>query len=398
MKVFVVNAGSSSLKYQLIDMDTNEVMCKGLCERIGIDGKLTHKSANGVLENEIPMPAHDAAIRAVLDALTDKTYGCISDLSEISAIGHRVVHGGEEYKSSTYITPEVMDFLDTLVALAPLHEPANITGIKACEAVMPGVPQVAVFDTAFHQTMPEEAYLYGVPYEYYEKYGVRRYGFHGTSHRFVAKRTAEILGKAENEVNIITCHLGNGSSLACIKDGKVIDTTMGLTPLEGMMMGTRCGNIDPAIVGFIGEKENLTYAQMDTLMNKKSGLLGVSGISSDFRDVEAAANEGNHRARVALDMFAYQVKKLIGGYVAALGGNVDAIVFTAGVGENSGNTRLGILKGLEGMGIVVDDASATVRGKEALISTEESKIKVYIVPTNEELMIALDAKEIVNAL
>ncbi len=398
MKIFVINAGSSSLKYQLIDMDTQALLCKGLCERIGIDGKLTHKCDKGTLEKDVPMKSHSEAIAAVLEALTDAQYGCIESLDEISAVGHRIVHGGELFKKSTLITEEVAAKLETLIPLGPLHMPANIMGVKACSEVMPSVPQVAVFDTSFHQTMPEEAYLYGLPYEYYEKYAIRRYGFHGTSHRYVTKRTAEILGKPENEVNIITCHLGNGSSLACIKGGKVVDTTMGLTPLEGMMMGTRCGNIDPAIVCFLGENENLTYAQLDNIMNKKSGLLGVSGISSDFRDVEAAAKEGNHRAEIALEMFKYQVKKLIGGYIAVLGGNVDAIVFTAGVGENSGIVRKGIVEGLENMGICVDPASESIRGKEALISTPESKIKLYIVPTNEELMIARDTEEIVNSL
>ncbi len=398
MKIFVINAGSSSLKYQLIDTDNNAVLCKGLCERIGIDGKLTHKSEGNVLEKNTPMPTHSEAISAVLEALTDKQYGCLASLDEISAVGHRVLHGGEIFKASTHITEKEIEQLETLIPLGPLHMPANIMGIKACAQVMPGVPQVAVFDTSFHQTMPEKAYLYGLPYEYYEKYGVRRYGFHGTSHRYVTKRTAEILEKPVDKLNIITCHLGNGSSLACIENGKVVDTTMGLTPLEGMLMGTRCGNIDPAIVCFLGEKENLTYAQMDNLMNKKSGVLGISGVSSDFRDLEAAAKEGNHRAEIALDMFKYQVKKLIGGYIAVLGGNVDAIVFTAGVGENSGVVRAGIVEGLENMGIEILPDSVSIRGKEALISTSNSKIKVYIVPTNEELMIALDTKDVVNSL
>ncbi|MBR3870816.1 MAG: acetate kinase [Clostridia bacterium] len=398
MKILVINAGSSSLKYQLIDMETEQVLAKGLCERIGVDGKFSHKSVNGEVSKDVELKNHADAVENVIEALTDKEYGCVASLDEIAAVGHRVLTAGEKIYETVLITDEVKEIVRECIPLGPLHNPANLTGIEACEKAMPGIPQVAVFDTAFHHTMPEKAYLYGLPYEYYEKYGVRRYGFHGTSHRFVTQRTAKLLGKSVDEVNLITCHLGNGSSITAVKNGKCIDTTMGLTPLEGMLMGTRCGAIDPAIVCFIGEKEGLSYAEMDTLMNKKSGLLGVSGVGSDFRDVTKAWREGNHRAGVALEMFAYQCKKYIGSYYAALGGDVDAIVFTAGIGENDGRMRASIVEGLEGLGIKMDAELNAGKCVDKVVSTADSKIKILVVPTNEELMIAKDTAEIVENL
>lgn len=398
MKILVINAGSSSLKYQFIDMETKEVVAKGVCERIGIDGRFTHKCAKATFTKDVPMSDHGEAVQNVIAALTDSEYGCISSLNEISAVGHRVLHGGSKFTQSMLIDDVVFNTIKECTPLGPLHIPANLTGITACEKVIPGKPQVAVFDTAFHQTMPEKAYMYGLPYEYYEKYQIRRYGFHGTSHRYVTMRTAELLGKKPEELNLITCHLGNGSSISAVEKGKCIDTTMGLTPLEGMLMGTRCGAIDPAIVGFIGEKEGLTYAQMDDIMNKKSGVLGVSGVGSDFRDVSAAAESGNHRAAIALEMFAYQCKKYVGSYIAALGGKVDAIVFTAGVGENDNAMRAAIVGGLEDLGIKIDPAVNAEKCVDKEISTADSKIKVMVVPTNEELMIAMDTAEIVSKL
>ena len=398
MKILVINAGSSSLKYQLIDMETEQVLAKGLCERIGVDGKFSHKSVNGEVSKDVELKNHADAVENVIAALTDKEYGCVASLDEIAAVGHRVLTAGEKIYETVLITDEVKEIVRECIPLGPLHNPANLTGIEACEKAMPGIPQVAVFDTAFHHTMPEKAYLYGLPYEYYEKYGVRRYGFHGTSHRFVTQRTAKLLGKSVDEVNLITCHLGNGSSITAVKNGKCIDTTMGLTPLEGMLMGTRCGAIDPAIVCFIGEKEGLSYAEMDTMMNKKSGLLGVSGVGSDFRDVTKAWKEGNHRAGVALEMFAYQCKKYIGSYYAALGGDVDAIVFTAGIGENDGRMRASIVEGLEGLGIKMDAELNAGKCVDKVVSTADSKIKILVVPTNEELMIAKDTAEIVENL
>lgn len=396
MKILVINAGSSSLKYQLIDMESERVMAKGLCERIGIDGKIKHESDRGCFKKEVPMKTHGDAIGELISAITGEQYGCISSLSEISAVGHRVLHAGEKFSAPALVNDSVIAAIEECIPLGPLHNPANLIGINACMKAMPGVPQVAVFDTAFHQTMPEYAYLYGLPYEYYEKYKIRRYGFHGTSHKYVTRRTAKIMGKPVDEINLIACHLGNGSSVTAVKNGKCVDTSMGLTPLDGMLMGTRCGGIDPAIVCFLGEKEGMTYAEMDTMMNKKSGVLGVSGVSSDFRDLEAAADAGNRRAQIALQMFSYQVRKFVGAYIAVLG-RVDAIVFTAGIGENNGVMRCEILRGLEDCGIVMDEASVGIRS-EAIISKPESKIKVYVVPTNEELMIARDTKAIAEGL
>ena len=397
MKVLVINAGSSSLKYQLIDMNTKELMAKGLCERIGIEGSLLKHTPAGkdAVKIEKPMPSHKDAINLVIDALVSSEHGVIADMSEISTVGHRVVHGGEHFSSSVIITEEVKEILKECSVLAPLHNPANLIGIEACEQAMPGVPQVAVFDTAFHQTMPAEAYTYALPYEYYEKYKVRRYGFHGTSHYYVSKRAAEMLGKPIEELNIITCHLGNGSSLAAVKGGKCIDTSMGFTPLAGVEMGTRCGDIDPAIIPFIMEKEGITIDEMNTIMNKKSGVDGVSGVSSDFRDVETAANEGNSRAKLALDIFAYTVKRYIGMYMAALGG-VDAIVFTAGVGENSCEMRERIVSNLEAFGIKIDSEKNSVRGKEMDVSASDATVKTLVIPTNEELTIALFAQELLS--
>lgn len=397
MKVLVINAGSSSLKYQLIDMDTHSLMAKGLCERIGIEGSLLKHTPTGrdSVKIEAPMPSHADAIKLVISALVSKEHGVIADMSEISAVGHRVVHGGEAFSSSVIINDEVKEVLKECSVLAPLHNPANLIGIEACEQAMPGVPQVGVFDTAFHQTMPAKAYTYALPYEYYQKYKVRRYGFHGTSHYYVSKRAAEMLGKPIEELKIITCHLGNGSSLAAVDGGKCIDTSMGFTPLAGVEMGTRCGDIDPAIIPFIMEKEGITIDEMNTVMNKKSGVDGISGISSDFRDVETAADNGNERAALALDIFAYSVKRYIGMYMAALGG-VDAIVFTAGVGENSAEMRERIISNLEFFGIKIDAEKNKVRGKEADISAADAKVKTLVIPTNEELTIALFAEELLN--
>lgn len=397
MKVLVINAGSSSLKYQLIDMDTHSLMAKGLCERIGIEGSLLKHTPTGrdSVKIEAPMPSHADAIKLVINALVSKEHGVIADMSEISAVGHRVVHGGEAFSSSVIINNEVKEVLKECSVLAPLHNPANLIGIEACEQAMPGVPQVGVFDTAFHQTMPAKAYTYALPYEYYQKYKVRRYGFHGTSHYYVSKRAAEMLGKPIEELKIITCHLGNGSSLAAVDGGKCIDTSMGFTPLAGVEMGTRCGDIDPAIIPFIMEKEGITIDEMNTVMNKKSGVDGISGISSDFRDVETAADNGNERAALALDIFAYSVKRYIGMYMAALGG-VDAIVFTAGVGENSAEMRERIISNLEFFGIKIDAEKNKVRGKEADISAADAKVKTLVIPTNEELTIALFAEELLN--
>lgn len=397
MKIFVINAGSSSLKYQLIDMTNESVLAKGLCERIGLDGsKLTHKPAGKddfVLES--PMPNHTEAIKLVLEALLDGAHGVISSLSEIAAVGHRVVHGGEMFSSSTIINEDVKKALEICSEFAPLHNPANLIGINAIEEAMgKDIPQVGVFDTAFHQTMPAKAFMYGLPYEYYENDKIRRYGFHGTSHRFVSGEAAKLLGKPIEELNIITVHLGNGSSIAAIKGGKVIDTSMGFTPLAGMLMGTRCGCVDPAIIPILMDKYNLTTAQINDIMNKKSGVAGISGVSSDFRDLDAAAAEGNARAQLALDMFMYQTKSYIASYAAALGG-VDAIVFTAGVGENSPKVREGCLEGMAFMGIEMDASKNAVRGTVD-ITAENSKTKVLVIPTNEELMIAKDTLELIK--
>ena len=396
MIVLVVNCGSSSLKYQLVNMDNEEVMAKGLVEKIGLpDSQLTHKWNGQKKEFKQSIPDHKVAVKLVLDILTDAECGVIKSMDAIDAVGHRVVHGGEEFAASTLITDEVMKALEKCSAMAPLHNPPNIIGINACKAIMPGVPQVGVFDTAFHQTMPAKAFMYGLPYELYKEDHIRRYGFHGTSHRYVAGEVAKVMGVPVEKLRIINCHLGNGSSLAAIKYGKCVDTTMGFTPLAGVLMGTRCGDIDPAIVLNVMDNHNLSTKEMDTLMNKKSGVLGISGVSSDFRDLGEAAKEGNERAQLALDMFHYQVRKEIGAFAAAMGG-VDVITFTAGVGENGIEDRAAIAEGLEYLGAKLDPQRNDVRGKDALISTDDSTVKMYVIPTNEEIMIARDTKEIVS--
>ncbi len=398
MKVLVINAGSSSLKYQLMDPSSGEVYAKGLCERIGIDGRLTHKIPNkdAKYEFEIPMQTHSEAIQAVISTLISKEHGVIVDMKQIDAVGHRVVHGGEAFNQSVRIDSEVMAALEECIPLAPLHNPANITGIKACESVMgKNVPQVAVFDTAFHQTMPAKAYTYALPYEYYEEDHVRRYGFHGTSHRYVSARAADMLGKPLENLKIITCHLGNGSSIAAIDHGKSVDTSMGFTPLAGLPMGTRAGDLDAGILEYLMNKHGMDIKEMLNVLNKKSGVLGISGVSSDFRDLESAAEDGNKRAELALESFHYSVKKFVGAYAAAMGG-VDAIVFTAGVGENAPSTRMAITSGLEYMGIKMDEVANDVRGKEAVLSAVDSKVKVLLIPTDEELMIAKDTASIVG--
>ena len=397
MNILVINCGSSSLKYQLINSDSEAVLAKGLCERIGIDGSvLTHTPAGkDKVRIETPMPNHTVAVQLVIDALTNAEHGVIKSLDEIGAVGHRVVHGGEKFASSVVITDEVMKAIEECNDLAPLHNPANLIGINSCKEIMPNVPMVAVFDTAFHQTMPEKAYLYGLPYEYYEKYKVRRYGFHGTSHDYVSARVAQLLGKKREELKIIVCHLGNGASVSAVDHGKCVDTSMGLTPLEGLIMGTRSGDMDPAICDFICQKEGLTSAEMNTVLNKKSGVLGMSGISSDFRDVEAAANEGNHQAAAALDAFYYRVAKYIGAYTAAMNG-VDAIAFTAGVGENNIGGRAEICKYLGYLGTEIDSDKNNVRGEERIISKDGSKVTLMAIPTNEELAIARQTLELVK--
>lgn len=396
MIVLVVNCGSSSLKYQLINMDNEEVMAKGLVEKIGLpDSQLTHKWNGQKKEIKQSIPDHQVAVKLVLDILTDAECGVIKSMDAIDAVGHRVVHGGEEFAASTLITDEVMKALEKCSAMAPLHNPPNIIGINACKAIMPGVPQVGVFDTAFHQTMPAKAFMYGLPYELYKEDHIRRYGFHGTSHRYVAGEVAKVMGVPVEKLRIINCHLGNGSSLAAIKYGKCVDTTMGFTPLAGVLMGTRCGDIDPAIVLNVMDNHNLSTKEMDTLMNKKSGVLGISGVSSDFRDLGQAAAEGNERAQLALDMFHYQVRKEIGAFAAAMGG-VDVITFTAGVGENGIEDRAAIAEGLEYLGAKLDPQRNNVRGKDALISTDDSTVKMYVIPTNEEIMIARDTRDIVS--
>lgn len=396
MIVLVVNCGSSSLKYQLVNMDNEEVMAKGLVEKIGLtDSQLTHKWNGQKKEIKQSIPDHQVAVKLVLDILTDAECGVIKSMDAIDAVGHRVVHGGEEFAASTLITDEVMKALEKCSVMAPLHNPPNIIGINACKAIMPGVPQVGVFDTAFHQTMPAKAFMYGLPYELYKEDHIRRYGFHGTSHRYVAGEVAKVMGKPVEELRIINCHLGNGSSLAAIKYGKCVDTTMGFTPLAGVLMGTRCGDIDPAIVLNVMDNHNLSTKDMDKLMNKQSGVLGISGVSSDFRDLGKAAGEGNERAQLALDMFHYQVRKEIGAFAAAMGG-VDVITFTAGVGENGIEDRAAIAEGLEYLGAKLDPQRNDVRGKDALISTDDSTVKMYVIPTNEEIMIARDTKDIVS--
>ena len=397
MKVLVINAGSSSLKYQLLDTDSQAVLAKGLCERIGIDGKFTYKAPGKATVDavDIAMPTHSEAIQAVLDALVDPANGVIASMKEIDAVGHRVVHGGETFASSVKIDSKVMAALEECIPLAPLHNPANITGIKACTAVMgPDVPQVAVFDTAFHQTMPPVAYTYALPYEYYEQDKVRRYGFHGTSHRYVTQRAADMLGKPIESLKLISCHLGNGSSVAAVANGKSVDTSMGFTPLAGVPMGTRSGDIDAGVMEYLMNKHGMDIKEMLNVLNKKSGVQGVSGVSSDFRDLCSATDSGNKRAELALDMFNYSVKKYIGAYAAAMGG-VDAVIFTAGVGENDARQRLAIASGLEFMGVKMDADANNIRGKEAIISAIDSKVKVLLIPTNEELMIALDTAALV---
>lgn len=398
MKVLVLNCGSSSLKYQLIDMSNEEVLCIGLVERIGIEGSILKQEKDGVegkLVIEQPMKNHQDAIKLVLDAVVHPEFGGVKEISEVEAVGHRVVHGGEKFAGSVVITPEVKAAIEECIDLAPLHNPANIMGIEACEAILPGVPMVAVFDTAFHQTMPESSFLYGLPYELYTKYGVRRYGFHGTSHKYVSNKAAEMLGKKPEEVKVITCHLGNGASVAAIDGGKCVDTSMGFTPLEGLIMGTRCGDIDAAILPFLMEKEGLDAKGLSNLMNKESGVYGMTGISSDFRDIEDAAANGDKKAQIALESYAKKVKKYIGSYAAEMNG-VDAVVFTAGVGENGIEMRAEIASNMEFLGMKLDKEANKVRGKERVISTEDSKVKILLIPTNEELVIARDTVSLVK--
>ncbi|MGL6202174.1 MAG: acetate kinase [Lachnospiraceae bacterium] len=393
MNVLVINCGSSSLKFQLINSETEGVLAKGLCERIGIDGKLTYSPQGGEKENsDKPMPTHTEAIQYVIEALTNSKTGVIKSLDEIQAVGHRVVHGGEKFASSTVINEEVLKAVEECNDLAPLHNPANLIGIRACQKLMPNVPMVGVFDTAFHQTMPERAYMYGLPYEYYEKYKVRRYGFHGTSHSFVSARAAEILDR--DDAKVIVCHLGNGSSICAVDAGKSVDTSMGLTPLEGLVMGTRSGDIDPTIMEFLAQKENLDIAGVMNVLNKKSGVAGLSGVSSDFRDLGEAADAGNHRAKVALEVFSYRVAKYVGSYAAAMKG-VDLIAFTAGIGENDAVVREMVSEQLEFLGFTLDKAANNVRGEEREISTPDSNVKVFVIPTNEELAIARETVALV---
>ena len=399
MNILVINAGSSSLKYQLLNPATGELLAKGLCERIGIDGKFTYKPQVEGKEKldsiDVAMPTHAEAIQAVLDALVDPRNGVIASMDEIDAVGHRVVHGAETFACSVEISDAVMQALEDNIPLAPLHNPANIIGIQACKKCMPNVPMVGVFDTAFHQTMPPKAYLYALPYEYYEKDKVRRYGFHGTSHKYVSQRAADMLGKPISELKLISCHLGNGSSVTAIDGGKSVDTSMGFTPLAGLPMGTRSGDLDAGILEYLMNKYNMNITEMLTILNKKSGVQGVSGVSSDFRDLENAFADGNERAGLAVDLFNYGVKKLIGAYAAAMGG-VDAIIFTAGVGENSASQRMAIASGLEFMGVKMDEDANKVRGEERVISAVDSKVKVLLIPTNEELMIAMDTASLVG--
>lgn len=397
MKVLVINCGSSSLKYQVLDMTNESLLAKGLVERIGIEGSVITHEKIGMDKFKLitPMANHKDAIGHVLDALMDQDHGVVASMDEIGAVGHRVVHAGEKYASSVMITKDVIAALEECVELAPLHNPPNLLGIAACQELMPDTPMVGVFDTAFHQTMPPESYIYAIPYEYYEKYKIRRYGFHGTSHKYVAERTADILGVNIKDLKIITCHLGNGASVTAIKRGQSIDTSMGFTPLEGLVMGTRSGDLDPAIVSYIRQKENLPSGESTNILNKKSGVLGISGVSSDFRDLEEAVAQGNERAALALKVFAHKVRFYIGAYIAEMNG-VDAIVFTAGVGENDINMRDVICSELGNLGIKLDLVKNKVRGQEAIISREDSKVKILLVPTNEELMIARDTYNIVR--
>lgn len=397
MKVLVINCGSSSLKYQVIDSDSEKVLAKGLCERIGIDGRLVYQNVDKGLDKEIteaPMPTHKEAVQMVLDALVNDKTGALSALSEIEAVGHRVVHGGEKFTSSVVINEEVIKAVEECNDLAPLHNPANIIGIRACQALMPNVPMVAVFDTAFHQTMPAKAYMYGVPYECYENYKVRKYGFHGTSHSFVSKHVAELNGTDYDQTKTIVCHLGNGASICAVENGKSVDTSMGLSPLEGLIMGTRSGDIDPSAVEFIAKKENLDFAGVMNLLNKKSGVEGISGVSSDFRDLKAASDEGNEKAQLAIDMFCYRVAKYVGSYITAMNG-VDVIAFTAGIGENTGWLREKVCSYFGYLGVKLDDEANKVAGEDRLISAADSKVKVYCVPTNEELAIARETVALV---
>lgn len=397
MKVLVINCGSSSLKYQVLDMTDESLLAKGLVERIGIDGSVINHTKIGeeTLVNQVPMKDHKEAIAQVLAAVQDPQHGVVKDMSEIGAVGHRVVHAGEKYADSVLIDDIVMKALEECIEIAPLHNPPNLAGIEACRALMPETPMVAVFDTAFHQTMPPESYIYAIPYEYYEKYGIRRYGFHGTSHKYVAQRAANMLNISLNDLKLITCHLGNGASVTAIKYGKVVDTSMGFTPLEGLVMGTRSGDLDPAIVNYIKEKEGLDDAGVNDVLNKKSGVLGVSGVSSDFRDIEAAVEEGNERADLALRMFAQRVKFYIGAYIAEMNG-VDAIVFTAGVGENDISMREIICNDMGNLGIKLDPLKNKVRGKDTEISDDDSKVRLLLIPTNEELMIARDTLKLAS--
>ena len=397
MKILVINCGSSSCKFQLFETSTGDVLAKGNAERIGIDGKLTYKAPGK--EDFVctdPMPDHKVAVKMILDALVDKDHGVLSDIGEIKAVGHRVLHGGKYYSKSVIVNDDVKRVIRECFPLGPLHNPANLTGIEACESVLPeGTPQVAVFDTAFHMTMPPKAYTYALPYELTEKYSIRRYGFHGTSHRYVSRRAAEFLGMDYNNIKIITCHLGNGSSFAAVDHGKCVDTSMGLTPLAGICMGTRCGDIDPAIVPFLMTNENMSPDDIDVLMNKKSGVEGLSGVSSDFRDLEKASLAGNERATLALEMFEYQARKIIGSYAAAMGG-VDVIAFTAGIGENTDYIRAAACEGLEFMGVKIDPKKNDGLRSEAVISADDSKVTVAIIPTNEELAIAQETEELVK--
>ena len=397
MNILVINAGSSSLKYQLLNPETEEVLAKGLCERIGIDGKFTYKpeGKQAIKDADVAMPTHSEAIKAVLDALVDAEHGVIASMKEIDAVGHRVVHGGEKFAKSVLLTDEVMAAIKECNPLAPLHNPANIIGIEACQKLMPGTPMVAVFDTAFHQTMPPVAYTYALPYEYYENDAVRRYGFHGTSHKYVSQRAAAMLGKPIEELKLISCHLGNGSSVTAIDGGKSVDTSMGFTPLAGLPMGTRCGDIDAGIMEYLMNKHGMDIKEMLNIMNKKSGVLGISGVSSDFRDLENAGAEGNARAALAIEAFEYGVRKLIGSYAAVMGG-VDAVIFTAGVGENGIGNRANIVKGLEFMGIKMDAEKNNVRGEETDVSAADATVRTLVIPTNEELMIALDTAALVK--
>ena len=394
MNILIINAGSSSLKYQLMDPETGVVSAKGLCERIYIDGRLTHNANGKKVVKDIPMPTHSEAIQAVLAILVDPVDGVIKSTDEIDAVGHRVLHGGMEFFDSCIINDEVIAAIEKCIPLGPLHNPANLMGIRACQAVMPSTPQVAVFDTAFHMTMPPVAYRYAIPTEYYKNDSIRRYGFHGTSHKYVTKRAIELMGR--KDIKLVNCHLGNGSSLSAVKDGKCQDTSMGLTPLAGVPMGTRSGDLDPAVAQFVMNKYGMSADECLNMLNKKSGVLAISGVSSDFRDIEEGAAAGNEDCALALDKFAYEVRKYIGSYAAALGG-LDCLVFTAGVGENSASMRARICQNLEYLGVKLDPEKNNVRGKEAIISADDSKVTVWVIPTNEELMIAQDTAELVNA-